>query len=81
MTKDEHRQRHVELHKAFDELYADYIRHQPTEGVYLPSKVTVMQLLEWSMDQTTDPAEVLNEDHADTDQPSPIEAEGVVSNG
>ncbi len=53
ISKEEHIQRHVELHKALDELIADYITHK--EG--LPAETTVMQLIEWSHKQTKDPEE------------------------
>lgn len=53
MTRDEHTKRHVELHKAFDELVADYIAH----GNGLPSKTTITELIKWSFQQTIDPAE------------------------
>jgi hypothetical protein len=29
MTDEEHKQRHIELHRAFDELLADWLRHDP----------------------------------------------------
>lgn len=53
MMTEEHRLRHVELHRYLDELVADYIDH--TGG--LPSKTTVMQLVEWSYRQTKLPSE------------------------
>ncbi len=54
MTRDRHITRHKELHQSFDELIADFIGH--TKG--LPSKTTVMELMEWSHKQTLDPDEV-----------------------
>ena len=45
--------RHKELHKSFDELLADFIRHKGK----LPSKTTVSELMEWSHNQTKDPTE------------------------
>jgi hypothetical protein len=53
MTKEQHIARHVELHSKLDELVADYILH--TEKTL--SETTVMQLLEWSATQLTDPTE------------------------
>jgi len=53
MKAEEHKQRHIELHKAFDELLADWIGH--TES--LPSKSTVMDLIQWSYQQTIEPTE------------------------
>jgi hypothetical protein len=45
LTKQEHVQKHKELHAALDELMADFMRHDPT---CLPSYVTVLELMEWS---------------------------------
>ena len=55
MTPDEHRERHRELHKAFDELLADFLTH--TEK--LPSKTSVLELMTWSNEQTVEPTEKL----------------------
>lgn len=54
MTPEQHKQRHIELHKAFDELLADWIRH--TEK--MPGTSTVMELMQWSYTQTIQPTEV-----------------------
>lgn len=46
MTQAEHKQRHVELHQALDELLADYIQHgngRPREPIFA--------LLSWSASQ------------------------------
>ncbi len=51
MDQQKHKQRHVELHQAFDELLADYIR--ATQD--LPSKTPILHLLEWSYKQTQEP--------------------------
>lgn len=51
MNEEEHKKRHIELHRKLDELLADFIRH--TNG--LPSKTTIMELLEWSFQQTKNP--------------------------
>ena len=53
MTPEEHRQEHIRLHKAFDELTADFLTH--TEK--LPSKTTVMELIKWSFQETIKPTE------------------------
>jgi hypothetical protein len=53
MTNEQHRERHIELHKALDELIADWIT---ATGKY-PSKSTVFELLEWSHSQTLEPHE------------------------
>ena len=59
MTPAEHKQRHLTLHRALDELIADFIIH--TEK--LPSKTTVMELMQWSHQQTIQPSEKLLKDH------------------
>jgi hypothetical protein len=50
MTEEEHRQRHVQLHRAMDELFADYIDCHPEQQGYL--EMPVRRLLEWSHLQT-----------------------------
>lgn len=55
MTTEEHRQRHVGLHLALDELVADWARHQPHDGSKLYSNTTIMELIEWSYQQTQEP--------------------------
>ena len=50
--KKSHRERHKELHRHLDELVADCIAHNPN---FLPSKSTVLDLMEWSCEQTKDP--------------------------
>lgn len=59
MTREEHKKRHRQLHRYLDELVGDFIQH--TEG--LPSKTTVLELMEWSHVQTEDPTS--NEPHAE----------------
>lgn len=54
MTHDEHRARHEELHRALDELVADWAAHN--RGV-LPSTTSIMDLIIWSYEQTQDPVE------------------------
>lgn len=49
MTPEEHHQRHMLLHAMFDELVADYFSAKPGS---LPSKTTVLELLQWSHEQT-----------------------------
>jgi len=53
LTSEEHKKRHQELHKYFDELFADFIFH--TEQ--LPSKTTVMEFMQWSDKQCRNPTE------------------------
>lgn len=50
----EHKARHIELHKALDELVADWIRHTKL----LPCNATVMDVLKWSHEQTENPTEL-----------------------
>ncbi len=51
MENEEHIERHKILHKELDELMADHIRHTNK----LPSKTTVLELAQWSHEQTTKP--------------------------
>jgi len=53
MTREEHIQRHEELHRAFDELLADWITHNPEVR---PSVSTVFELMQWSYLQTKEPS-------------------------
>lgn len=52
MKYQEHKKRHEELHKALDELVADYITHHQDSRL---TGTTVMQLMEWSFKQTISP--------------------------
>ncbi len=56
MEFKEHKARHKELHEALDELVADFITHNKDKE-YLPSKVSVMKLMEWSHSQTLNPTD------------------------
>lgn len=65
MTTEEHRERHKLLHQQFDELIADYFSHhgrcRVSDGngpIPLPSNTTLMQLMEWSYQQTIEPTEL-----------------------
>lgn len=53
MTPQEHKERHIALHKNLDELIADFINHTGK----LPSQSSVMELMEWAHAQTISPAE------------------------
>ena len=53
MKPKEHKERHILLHKHFDELLADFIDHTGN----LLSKTTLMELMEWSYRQTQMPDE------------------------
>lgn len=43
-----HRQKHIQLHNQLDILVADFIANTKK----LPSKTTIMELMEWSYKQT-----------------------------
>jgi len=50
MIHQEHRERHFELQKALDELFADFIAHgEGTTGN------TILDLIRWSNKQTENP--------------------------
>ena len=53
MDKEKHIEKHKELHNKLDELIADFIRE--TGG--LPSTTGLIEFLEWSYIQTTNPTE------------------------
>jgi len=59
MNEKEHKQRHVELHKALDELLADFISHT----TFLPSKTTIFELMRWSHQQTIKPTKEQRSSH------------------
>lgn len=56
MTHEEHRRRHVKLHQALDELFADFIQHHPGDHHF--TQMPLIDLLKWSNQQTIDPAEL-----------------------
>ena len=51
LTEDEHRLRHLALHRALDELLADWLSN--TES--LPSVASVSDLMDWSHGQRIEP--------------------------
>jgi hypothetical protein len=53
LDTETHRARHIELHRSLDELLADMIQQTSC----LPSKITVLELLQWSHTQTVNPTE------------------------
>jgi hypothetical protein len=58
MTREEHAARHVELHRALDELLADFVDHHLSKVPYKGLDDTnLLELMEWSHRQTTDPDE------------------------
>ncbi len=56
MTPEEHKQRHIELHRALDQLYADFIQHHPEQSNFTDMPLIV--LLQWSYEQTIRPSEL-----------------------
>lgn len=54
MDIEKHMEHHKMLHRRLDELVADFINH--TKG--LPSKTTVLELMEWSAEQVKNPESV-----------------------
>jgi hypothetical protein len=51
MDIHQHKEIHSMLHKKLDELVADYITHCEI----LPSKTSIMELMQWSYQQTLNP--------------------------
>lgn len=51
VTEDEHKQRHIELHRALDELLADFILATKEPPLNQP----IRNLLEWAYQQTIEP--------------------------
>ena len=52
LTPKRHKQRHIRLHGALDELVADFVTH--TEKSL--GKATVLDLIQWSHKQTYSPS-------------------------
>lgn len=63
MTPEEHKQRHIQLHNSFDELFADFIGHTGR----LPIQTTLIDFLNWSYDQTIKPTEAKSDRYAFVD--------------
>lgn len=57
-TKISHKKRHIELYKALDELFADYIKHHPDKIKF--AKMPLIDLIDWSFEQTKNPNEGKN---------------------
>lgn len=53
MTKEDHKKRHEQLHKALDELFADYVSHHPHESIF--TQMPLINLLSWSNEQQQNP--------------------------
>jgi hypothetical protein len=59
MTPEEHRQRHIELHRMFDELLADWLTLE-RGSIYQP----IVDVMQWSYQQTLRPTiEIAPERH------------------
>jgi hypothetical protein len=52
MTKQEHIQKHIDLHNALDELIADWISQ---EEIIPFTDRPIIELIRWSFDQTINP--------------------------
>lgn len=57
LTKEEHINIHRKLHRALDQLAADWIANGELNNgeMRLPSRITLMEFMEWSYQQTIDP--------------------------
>ncbi len=55
LTPEEHKAKHVELHTALDQLFADYITHHPEESNF--TDMPLIKLLRWSAQQAENPTE------------------------
>lgn len=64
MTKEEHRKEHEKLHESLDLLMADYISHTKKRL----SNSTLMELMQWSHQQTLDPVPQPGTKHDDEPQ-------------
>ena len=61
MTHREHRKRHIQLYRAFGELVADYLDHQPliSEGGKSLEDTTLSKVSQWAYSQTKNPTKPL----------------------
>lgn len=55
MTTEEHKQRHIELHKSLDELIADFVYNNSDLTTFTDQPI--MALMTWSYQQTLNPTE------------------------
>jgi hypothetical protein len=53
LTDEEHRERHILLHKHLDELFADFIKNNPNMSGY--TKQPILALITWSANQVDNP--------------------------
>lgn len=70
MTPEHHKKRHEELHKAFDELFADYITHHPNQQGFI--SMPVLQLMAWSAKMAEAP------DHEEQPEPDKKTGRGLL---
>jgi len=56
LKPEQHKARHVELHAALDELFADYIGHHPDQHGFL--EMPLINLINWSASQAKNPDEI-----------------------
>ena len=56
MKEKDHKQRHIELHKSLDELFADYIAHHPKQVQF--TQMPVIDLIKWSSFEAEKPTEL-----------------------
>jgi len=61
MTEAEHRAHHVRLHRALDELFADWIAHQPLSASRFLGR-PIRELIDWSHEQTIQPTAARGEE-------------------
>lgn len=62
-SPDAHRERHVYLHRALDELVQDYVAHHP-DAIDIDT-LTVKELLRWAAEEAVHPTEPYGEQHSD----------------
>lgn len=55
MTPEEHKARHIELHRSLDELFADFIDKGVRSGEVEFTQRPIMDLIQWSYRQTQSP--------------------------
>lgn len=73
MTRAEHIARHLELHRALDELLADFIRHQPLDNFKSLSETTLLEFLRWSCLQTIEPTALPDSYEPEAAEPETLE--------
>jgi hypothetical protein len=61
MNLEKHKKRHVKLHKALDELLADFMIHSCSKKPVLIQSIST--LMEWSHSQCTNPTPMTGDSH------------------